>query len=159
MVFLATPHRGSDLATSLNNLLRSSVSHSPQEYINDIKRNSDALMMINDAFRHVAKHLELWSFFETVETNIGLHKTLIVKRDSAILGYPEEHVGSLKANHRGVCKFDKPSDPNYIVLRNCFATIVDGIIKKGILNPTINDYDHSCIFQYQRRKLKNPAIR
>lgn len=135
MVFLATPHRGSDLATSLNNLLRSSVGHGPQEYINDIKRNSDALMMINDAFRHVAKYLELWSFFETIETSIGrIYKTLIVKRDSAVLGYPGEHVGSLKANHRGVCKFDKPSDPNYVVLRNCFSTIVDGIIKKGTLD-------------------------
>ena len=104
-------------------------------------------MMINDAFRHVAKHLELWSFYETVETNIGLHKTLIVKRDSAVLGYPGEHVGSLKANHRGVCKFDKPSDPNYVVLRNCFSTIVDGIIKKGMIDPKLTDYEDSRMLQ------------
>jgi hypothetical protein len=159
MVFLATPHRGSDLATSLNNLLRSSVSHSPQEYINDIKRNSDTLMMINDAFRHVAKHLELWSFFETVETSIGLHKTFIVKRDSAVLGYPGEHVGGLKADHRGVCKFDKPSNPNYIILRNCFSTIIDGITKKGMLNPNITDCENLWILQCRHRRLKNPTTR
>jgi hypothetical protein len=145
MVFLATPHRGSDLATSLSNLLWSSVGHSPQEYINDIKRNSDALMIINDAFRHVARYVELWSFYETVETSIGPHKTLIVKKDSAILGYSGEHVGSLRANHRGVCKFDKPSDPNYVVLRNCLSTIVDEIMKKGMLDPKITDYGDSRI--------------
>jgi hypothetical protein len=102
-------------------------------------------MMINDAFRHVAKHLELWSFYETVQTKIGLHHTFIVKRDSAVLGYPKENVGGLEADHRGVCKFEKPSDPNYVILRNCFSTIVDGIIKKGMLDPKVNDIEDSRI--------------
>lgn len=132
MVFLATPHRGSELAQSLNYILRSSISHSPQQYITNIERNSEALAMINDAFRHVAKNLDLWSFYETLETSMGLHSTLIVKKDSAVLGYPGEHVGMLQANHREVCKFRQPSDPNYLILRNSFTTIIDKIIKKGM---------------------------
>jgi hypothetical protein len=89
--------------------------------------------MINDAFRHVIKNLDLWSFYETLETSIGLRSTIIVKRDSAVLGYPGEHVGMIHADHRGVCKFKLPSDPNYLTVRNCFATIIDRITKKCAL--------------------------
>lgn len=34
----------------------------------------------------------------------------------------------LNADHRGVCKFDQPTDPNYKTLRNAFITTVDSIL-------------------------------
>jgi hypothetical protein len=142
IVFLATPHRGSDLAQSLNNLLRSSIAHSPKHYIANLERNSEALQVINDSFRHVANNLELWSFYETLETAIGPRGALIVKRDSAVLGYPGEHVEMINANHRGVCKYQQPSDPNYLKIRNCFATIVDRISKKRKLGVPASATQH-----------------
>jgi hypothetical protein len=135
MVFLATPHRGSDLAQSLNNLLRSSITHNSRAYISNIERNSEALLVLNDSFRHVVENLQLWSFHETIETSMGPRSALIVKRDSAVLGYPGEHVGSIHADHRSVCKFKQPSDPNYITVRNCFAAIIDRITKKRAPTP------------------------
>jgi hypothetical protein len=48
--------------------------------------NSVTLQVINDAFRHTYQSLQLWSFFEGVQTNLGFSHVFIVEKDSAILG-------------------------------------------------------------------------
>lgn len=131
MVFLATPHRGSDFAQILNTILRASVSHGAKPYINNLEKNSEMLASINDEFRHYAEDVALYSYYETQFTNLGIQSGLVVKKDSATLGYPGEQVALLNADHRGVCKFKRPSDPNYITIRNCFRSINEGILEKS----------------------------
>jgi hypothetical protein len=127
--FLATPHRGSDSAQLLNNILRA---YSSRPYVGDLERNSGALQSINDEFRHYSGDLKLWSFYETLKTNIGVTSALIVDKDSATLGYREERTMLINANHRGICKFDQPTDPNYKILRNALVSTVHSINEKGI---------------------------
>ena len=72
MVFLATPHRGSALADSLNMLLSySPLNHSPKLYITELQKNSRTLHEINETFRHYASKVHIVSFFETVPTAVG----------------------------------------------------------------------------------------
>lgn len=59
---------------------------SGKEYINDLIPNSGAIQAINDDFRHIVQKLHLWSFYESVKTNLGMSQALIVEKDSAILG-------------------------------------------------------------------------
>jgi hypothetical protein len=127
MIFLATPHKGSDLAQALNNFLRASVAHSSRAYISNLERSSEFLAMMNNTFRHYSQDLTIYSFYETQHINLGV---MIVPRDSAILGYPGERVNLLNADHRGVCKFESPSDSNYIVVRNAFNTINEAIMER-----------------------------
>ncbi|KAM7207784.1 hypothetical protein V8F20_001826 [Naviculisporaceae sp. PSN 640] len=128
MFFLATPHRGSDSAKLLNSVLRASAFLSPKQYIVDIGRNSGALSVINDEFRFVSEALEIWSFYETVKTRLGTNSVMIVERDSAIIGNRREHVHPINADHRGICKFDSPSDPNYISIRNSLVKATEDLI-------------------------------
>lgn len=107
IVFLATPHRGSDMASLLQTLLSATLSKKP--FVQDLKPNSAALSEINSSFRHYAKDLRLWSFYETV----GMRNGLVVEKDSATMGYDHEEIAALNADHRHVCKFETPSDPNY----------------------------------------------
>ncbi len=86
MFFLATPHRGSDSAKLLNGLLRASAVLSPKQYVADLARNSTAITVINDEFRHFADDLHIWSFYETLKTRIGTNSVLLVEKDSAIIG-------------------------------------------------------------------------
>ncbi|KAH0559298.1 hypothetical protein GP486_004190 [Trichoglossum hirsutum] len=123
--FLATPHRGADGAQFLNNLIRVFALHGSKAYIKDIKPDSVALQVINDAFRHVYQSLQLWSFFEGVQTNLGFGHVFIVEKDSAILGLPGERVQHLNADHRNVCKFDSPTDSDYLTLRNAFLSTIN----------------------------------
>lgn len=59
---------------------------SGKDYINDLIPNSGAIQAINDDFRHIVQNLHLWSFYESVKTNLGVSQALIVEKDSAILG-------------------------------------------------------------------------
>lgn len=146
--FLATPHRGSDSAQLLNNILKASGALSARQYVTDLEKNSATTQTINDEFRNYADELMLWSFYETTKTSLGLSSTMIVERDSAILGrtsslcfatkkanmllgYKHERVQYLNANHREVCKYDDPLDPNYLTVKNALAAAVEELLKTG----------------------------
>ncbi|KAL9025906.1 MAG: hypothetical protein Q9196_005347 [Gyalolechia fulgens] len=132
--FLATPHRGADSAQLLNKILKASMAFNTKDYVNDLVPNSGAIQAINDDFRHIFQDLQLWSFYETVKTNLGVSQALIVEKDSAVLGLPNERVQLLNADHRHVCKFNDASDSNYITLRNAFASTIDQIEKEWYIS-------------------------
>jgi len=73
IVFLGTPHRGSNLAESLNRLLFVCL-QSPKDFIADLNRSSPALEEINEQFLHVAPRLSIFSFYETLPTHAGPRK-------------------------------------------------------------------------------------
>ncbi|KAK4213973.1 WD40-repeat-containing domain protein [Rhypophila decipiens] len=128
MFFLASPHRGSDSAKLLNSVLRASPFLNPKQYISDIARNSGVLSIINDEFRLVSEDLQIWSFYETIKTRMGTNSVLIVDRESAIIGHRRENVNPINADHRGICKFDSPSDPNYISIRNSLVKATEDLL-------------------------------
>ncbi|KAL2193291.1 hypothetical protein P885DRAFT_45622 [Corynascus similis CBS 632.67] len=114
VLFLATPHRGTDLADTLNKLLSSSVfGHSPKEYVTELARRSPTIDELNDSFRHHASKLQIFSFYETLTTTTGPVSIMIVDKPTAVMGYPNETPTPLTANHHNVCKFTSPDDPNY----------------------------------------------
>lgn len=84
--FLATPHRGADIAQVLNNILRASMFHESKAYVNDLIPNSGVIQAINDEFRHVYQGSHLWSFFETLRTSFVIGQDMIVEKDSATIG-------------------------------------------------------------------------
>lgn len=122
--FLATPHRGAEIAQLLTRIL--SVTAGARPFVTDLHRNSLATQSINDEFPQHCRDLQLYSFYETLPTSYGLGKGLIVDKDSATLGYPNERTAYLNANHRDICKYTTPTDPNYMTVRNALAATVDG---------------------------------
>ncbi|KAK3681030.1 hypothetical protein B0T22DRAFT_523836 [Podospora appendiculata] len=124
--FLGTPHRGSEMAAVLENMLTLTWGKKP--FVADLVPNSAALEAINDAFRHVAPDLCLWSFYETLPVRTaGLMNRIVVERHSATLGYHNEEIAAMNADHRHLCKFETKADPNYKTLRNALLTAVDRI--------------------------------
>lgn len=123
ILFLATPHRGADLAQLLTKVLNMSPGARP--FVKDLHRNSLATQSINEEFPQYCQDLRLYSFYETLPMAYGLGKSLVVEKDAAVLGYPNEHSTYLNANHREVCKYANQEDPNYQALRNALATTID----------------------------------
>ncbi|PGH13280.1 hypothetical protein AJ80_06390 [Polytolypa hystricis UAMH7299] len=137
--FLATPHRGADSAAMLKNILRIPGLYGSKDYVDELVPGSMTLQVINDGFRHEDKDLRLWSFFETIEMNMGHSRQIIVGRDSAILaGSAHERVSSLDADHRNICKFKSSSDSNYKVLRTSLLTSVREIQASATSNQEIS---------------------
>lgn len=121
--FLATPHRGADLAQLLTRILN--VSPGARPFVKDLHRNSVATQSINEEFPQYSQDLRLYSFYETLPMAYGLGKGLVVEKDMAVLGYPNESSTYLNANHREVCKFADQTDPNYQTVRNALASTIE----------------------------------
>ncbi|ROV96972.1 hypothetical protein VSDG_04162 [Cytospora chrysosperma] len=132
--FLATPHRGSDYAALLNNVLAVSGVLSPRHYISDLVTGSTSAQLINEDFARYASELPVFSFYETLRMSIGISSCIIVDKISAVLGpgFRKERVQYLNANHRDICKFDSPDDPNYITLKNAITSATQDILKEVI---------------------------
>ena len=73
VVFLSTPHRGTQLAEILSRILCVSF-QSTKSFIDDLNRNSAAIGNLNEQFRHLAMKLDIVSFYETLHTVIGPKK-------------------------------------------------------------------------------------
>lgn len=68
---------------------------------------------------------------------------MIVEKDSAVLGYPDEVPMAMKADHHTICKYPSREDVNYINLRNLLKTMVDKFRKKGTCFPrAVETHDH-----------------
>ena len=134
ILFLSTPHRGTNLAETLNRILQASFISAPKQFIGDLTRNSFTLQKLNDQFRHVAPKLDIVSFYETQMTPIGLqrNKIMVLERDSSVLGYPGEVSKALHADHHGVCKYESPQDPIYVTVRNVLKSLVRKLPIPGI---------------------------
>ncbi len=140
IVFLATPHRGADLAQLLTKIL--SVSSGARPFVSDLHRNSFATQSINDEFPQHCQDLQLFSFYETLATNYGVGKSLVVDKDLAVLGYSNERTAYLNANHRDVCKYATPTDPNFLTVRNALASTIDGFRSHTVSSKRGFDNEH-----------------
>ncbi|KAI4926816.1 uncharacterized protein J4E92_005976 [Alternaria infectoria] len=133
IIFLSTPHRGTNLANVLNRILQSTPVTNSKPFISELTRNSSTLQKLNEQFRHIAPKLKIVSFYETQPTSIGLKsaRVMVLERDSSLLGYPGETSNPLNADHHGVCKYESPHDPNYITVRNVLKSLVSKSISKS----------------------------
>lgn len=130
ILFLSTPHRGSDLAEIFQRTLKA-LNPNSNFYISELRSKSKTIETLNDQFRHIAPKLDILSFYETRQTFVGGAKLMVVEKASAILGYPDEIPIPLNADHHNVCKFDNPQDPNYISIRNGLKTLVTTVLSRG----------------------------
>jgi WD40 repeat protein len=121
--FLATPHRGADMAQLLSRIL--SVAPGSRPFVSDLRRNSPMIQAINEEFPQYCHDIQLFSFYETLPMGYGIGKGLIVEKDLAMLGYSNERAAYLDANHRDVARFLLQSDSSYITIRNALATTIE----------------------------------
>jgi hypothetical protein len=68
IIFLSTPHRGTNLAETLNRILQVSFVSSPMQFIAELSAGSQTIQKLNEQFRHVAPKLQIVSFYETRPT-------------------------------------------------------------------------------------------
>jgi len=78
IIFLSTPHRGTNLAETLNRILQVSLVANPMKFIAELAAGSQTLQGLNEQFRHVAPNLQIISFYETRPTSV-LKKTQIAR--------------------------------------------------------------------------------
>ena len=133
--FLATPHRGADLAHTLSRILK--VCPGTRPSVTDLIPASAAIRAINESFQRYSDKLQLHSFYETMPMHVGsLRKELVVKQESAVMGekYKNERSTYLDADHRNVCKYESPESSNYRAVRNAIATSLKSLTATMVIS-------------------------
>ncbi|KAI3541456.1 NACHT and WD domain-containing protein [Colletotrichum filicis] len=133
IVFMSTPHRGTNLASLLHKVLQVSFGASSRQFITELVAGSSTLEKVNENFRHAARKLQIVSFYETRPTPVSkLSQMMILDKDSSVLGYPGEISKPLDANHSELCKYESLTDPRYITVRNALITLIEDSKKSGV---------------------------
>ncbi|KAI0425000.1 NACHT and WD domain protein [Xylaria sp. FL1042] len=99
MFFLATPHKGSEYASVLNRILKLSGLTgitSSREYVSELSKGSTSAQLINEDFGRYASDLQIYSFYETLETSVGVSSFLVVDKDSAVLEMSKSQLRELQ---------------------------------------------------------------
>ena len=123
--------------------------YSSQDYISEMNAGGLFLREVNDGFKTATTRLQMYSFYETLETDVGPRRMvrlsfpfalspgvinyvranldtmqMVVNQESAVFGYVGEKSLPLMANHHNVCKFDSPQDINYISVATAIRSLV-----------------------------------
>ena len=117
IMFMGTPHCGSDLASFGNSVasIASAVFDMPRLLLRTLAKNSSALYDISREFSTVAADLKLKliSFYELNPCSPAWwpnKRMLVVDKRSAISELPGEEIIAAHANHREICRFVGPDD-------------------------------------------------
>jgi len=146
IVFMGTPHRGSDLvpwALLLGNIVNAAFLG--QALRNDLIRGlhprSKMLSEISKAFLHRSVPLKIMSFIELqIESPLLAVVSLrsiclwqwmslakpsqVVPEHSARLDLPNEIVYPVNAHHRNICRYSSKSDASYILVEAAIKEMV-----------------------------------
>ncbi len=52
------------------------------------------------------------------------------------MGYANEEVQFIKANHRDICKYESTTDPNYVIIKESLVAAVANLLKDGGFFPS-----------------------
>ncbi|KAI0404117.1 hypothetical protein F4802DRAFT_568981 [Xylaria palmicola] len=120
MVFLGTPHTGSDIATwgtvlqaMSDAVVPRSFFHSESVLLKTLKRDNETLQNINNHFLDVYQRFKILMAHENHKTDLKGTKMLVVDATSAGPQLPGVTYYAIEATHSTMCKFDSKNAPGY----------------------------------------------
>ncbi|QBZ62364.1 hypothetical protein PoMZ_11244 [Pyricularia oryzae] len=120
IIFLGTPHTGSDVAQWAGVLQHMSDAVVPKRFfesesvlLKTLKRDNETLQNINSHFLDVYQRFKIHMAHENHKTDIKGHKVIIVDANSASPQLPGVIYYGIEATHSGMAKFDSDSAPGY----------------------------------------------
>ncbi|KAH7327155.1 ankyrin repeat-containing domain protein [Rhexocercosporidium sp. MPI-PUGE-AT-0058] len=139
ILFLSTPHGGSDPANMLATISKVLtipiasifVGRSRPELISALGRNSKELYTISKEFRHHTKNLKIFSFIEERFTP-PLNKTLVVDEVSGSMNVDTENIVRMPGcNHQTICCFENEKSEGYRKVSNKLREVVEEATTKS----------------------------
>ncbi|KAI1741319.1 hypothetical protein F4680DRAFT_447227 [Xylaria scruposa] len=160
VAFFGTPHRGSNMA-SLGNVLGAVLKaasfgiNTNSQLLKDLERGSRVLDDITTTFINRKYAFQICSFYETEK--MDFMNSLVVDRDSAVLGIEEEIQVAIDGNHRSMCRFTSSDTRLPVVLTNLAE-----MVKRWNLMPSrqVSEgvfFDHLGTSNHLSHKDRNPS--
>ncbi|RMJ08732.1 hypothetical protein CDV36_011642 [Fusarium kuroshium] len=124
LVFLGTPHTGSDATTWGLILQAMSDAIAPKRLfggepilLKTLKKDHEALTNINNQFWKIHRHFEILMFHENEPSDIKGSKIFVVREEAANPPLPHVIDFGIQATHLGMCKFDSLKTPGFMRIR------------------------------------------
>lgn len=120
ILFLGTPHNGSDIAKwglllqkICNAVLPKSILESSPHLVNALKTNNETLQNINALFADMMGRFHVYFFHETQSTNLKGSRDIIVDETSAAPYIEGTERMGIEADHSNMCKFADENAPGF----------------------------------------------
>lgn len=150
IVFLGTPHRGSNAASygRIAYLLTKTFAFQSAntKLLTALEKNSETLDRISTEFFHTLesyKNLRIASFSEEKQIRFGVIGMQIVQSDSAKIGHIRETWGSISEDHRNMAKYASLRDEGFVKVSRKIKEWVDDAQKTMCKLNKLNACDHS----------------
>ncbi|KAH8888599.1 hypothetical protein GQ53DRAFT_871628 [Thozetella sp. PMI_491] len=120
IIFLGTPHMGSDIATWGHMLQSMSDVVVPRKFfdtepvlLKTLKKDNETLQAINNHFLDIYQRFRIHMAHENHKTDVKGSKVLVVDATSASPQLPGVTYYGIEAAHSTMCKFDGPNAPGW----------------------------------------------
>jgi len=124
---MGTPHLGADIAAATRFLRNISnvitMGGVRSDLLEVLQRRSKELQDISQRFVRRAKELQIVSMYEQNRTK----RILVVDRDSATLGIPNERLFAIPRDHREICKYSKGDESIYATVSGAVVELLEDI--------------------------------
>jgi hypothetical protein len=121
IIFLGTPHLGSDTAKwghllqgLADAILPKKVMESEPHLVRTLKANNEILQNINLHFLDIYQRFEIEMVHEAVKTDLLGTRSFIVDKESAAPLLPGVNYYGIEATHSTMCKFESKNSPGYL---------------------------------------------
>lgn len=123
ILFLGTPHNGSDVAKwglllhkICTSVLPKKVIEGSPQLIKALQTNNETLQHINSLFADIMSRFHIYLFHETRSMDVKGTREIIVDEASAAPYFEGVERGGIEADHSHMCKFDDENSPGYEVV-------------------------------------------
>ena len=120
IIFLGTPHHGSDLASWGTYLEKLCEIVMPKKFMDTepqllaaLKSNNETLQNIDRQFMQIINKFHIFFFHEARPSNLKGTLRFIVEEDSAAPTLPDVERAGIQADHSHMCKFDNENSPGF----------------------------------------------
>ncbi|KAH6686621.1 hypothetical protein F5X68DRAFT_275963 [Plectosphaerella plurivora] len=123
MIFLGTPHVGTDLAEWGLLVQRVVDAVVPKKLINTegvllktLRGQSETIVNINHQFNQIKQRFKIHYAYETLKTSLKGIKTMVVEPPDAVDPLPGAVCYGIESTHSDMCRFDSPTAPGYFAV-------------------------------------------
>ncbi|GLI73233.1 hypothetical protein PoHVEF18_001447 [Penicillium ochrochloron] len=123
ILFLGTPHNGSDIAKwglllhkICTAVLPKKVMEGSPQLIKALQTNNETLQHINSLFADIMSRFHIYLFHETRSMDVRGTREIIVDEASAAPYFEGVERGGIEADHSHMCKFDDENSSGYEVV-------------------------------------------
>ncbi|KAJ0341134.1 hypothetical protein COL922a_002588 [Colletotrichum nupharicola] len=157
--FFGTPHKGSSLAswsTMTARLLKTASlgANTNTQLSKDLEPNSKRMANISEAFLKRCSSLKIISCYETLK--MDYLNTLVVEKDSAVLGHSSEKAIAIESDHRGMCRFGTITEKTFSAIKFRLGRLADDA-QKAIFLESDNLMTALNSSNYASHRARNPA--